>query len=167
MLWQFRLVVAGEVGEEQVDRLFDRAGDACVEVVPDGFAEGGSWVAIDRDAPSPADAIVSGVRDLDGAGMVTVSAAADDPLVTLQTIAERVGQPLDAVRSWPLPPPVGPHPRRPVFDWREVSDWLVRHRRYVPPDDEAALHAVTLALRIRALAPRLGRLTPIRSLLYT
>jgi hypothetical protein len=180
-LRQFRLTVAGEFLEDQVDRLFDRADDACVEVFPGGAGDassggsplaGGSggataWVAFDRDAPTLVDAIVSGVRDLDVAGIVAVSAVADDPFVTLETVAERIGRPVEVVRSWDLPAPVGPHPRRPVYGWPEISAWLTRHRGYTPPDEEVTVQAVTLTLQLRALRPRLERLSPIRSLLYT
>jgi hypothetical protein len=181
-VWQFRLLVAGEMAELGVDVLFDRADDACVEVLPAGLADlaglaglagaGGvgpgpvAWVAFDREAPTLVDAVVSGVRDLDVAGIVASSAAADDPIVTLETIAERVGRPVEVVRAWDLPAPVGPHPRRPAYAWPEVSAWLRRHRAYAPPDEAVTLHAVTLTLQLRALAPRLERMAPIRSLLH-
>jgi hypothetical protein len=162
-LRQFRLMVAGDLGEDQVDQLFDRAGDTCVEVFP---ADVSAWVAFDRDAPTLIDAIVSGVRDLDAAGIVAASAATDDPVVTLEIVAERIGRPVELVRSWDLPAPVGPHPRRPVYAWPDVSAWLARHRGHLPRDEEVTVHAVTLTLQLRALGPRLERLTPIRSLLY-
>ncbi|MET7397690.1 hypothetical protein ABZS66_29805 [Dactylosporangium sp. NPDC005572] len=161
-LRQFRLVVAGDITEERADRLLWRAVDACVEAGPDGAG----WVAFDRPAPTLVDAVVAGVRDLDAAGLVPDRATGDDPLVTVETVAERVGRPAEVVRGWALPPPVGPHPRRPVFDWPAVMGWLVRHEDYLVPDDDATLEAVTLALRVRTLAPRVDRLEPIRSLLY-
>jgi len=167
---QFRLLVAGEVTEAQADVLFDRAGDACVEVLPAGLSDlpggdgpdGGTvaWVAFDRPAPAMLDAAVSGVRDLDVAGIVAAAAVADDPVVTLEVIAERAGRPVEVVRAWDLPAPLWAHPRRPVYAWPEVAARLGAR-----PDDEAALEAVTLALRLRTLAPRLERMGPIRSLL--
>ena len=57
--------------------LFDRADDLSVEVVP---AEGLAWVAFDRVAPTLVDAVVSGVRDLDAAGVGIDRAVDDDPL---------------------------------------------------------------------------------------
>ncbi|WP_432831097.1 hypothetical protein [Dactylosporangium sp. CA-092794] len=188
-LRQFRLLVAGEVTPGAADALFGRAADLCVEVLPPndvvpvapgsggpvgaGGEPGGAdwpagrvaWVAFDRDAPSLLDAVVSGVRDLDVAGLAIESALADDPLVTLETIGERLDRPAVAVRSWALPEPVFAHPRRPVYDWPEVAEWLEGHRGYRPPDEEAALEAVTLTLRVRALGPRLERMTALRSLL--
>jgi len=163
MLRQFRLTVAGPLDDERADLLFDRAGDLCVEVVP---ADGLAWVAFDRVAPTLVDAVVSGVRDLDAAGVGIDRAVDDDPLVTLEVIAARVGRPVEVGRGFPAP--VRDHPRRPVYHWQEVSAWLDRHRAWVPSggDVEATMEAVTLALRLRALAPRLERMTPIRSLLY-
>jgi hypothetical protein len=141
-----------------------------------------AWVAFDRVAPTLVDAVVSGVRDLDaagieigleraagertGPGLDTGGAIADDPLVTLETIGERIGRPVEVLRAWDLPAPVRSHPRRPVYDWPEVAEWLARRRAYAPPDDEATLEAVTLALRLRALGPRLERMDPLRSLLH-
>ncbi|MEV0133926.1 hypothetical protein AB0H83_36345 [Dactylosporangium sp. NPDC050688] len=167
MLRQFRLTVAGALDDERADVLFDRAGDLCVEVVP---ADGLAWVAFDRVAPTLVDAVVSGVRDLDAAGVGIAAAVADDPLVTLEVIAARAGRPVDVVRGWTgggFPAPVRDHPRRPVYHWPDVSAWLDRHRAVPAAGDPAVtLEAVTLALRLRALAPRLERMPPIRSLLY-
>jgi len=174
---QFRLPVAGELAESQVDVLFDRADDACVEVLPaelsdlpSGGPAGGpvAWVAFDRMAPAMLDAVVSGVRDLDVAGIVAAAVVADDPVVTLEVIAERAGRPVEVVRAWDLPAPLWAHPRRPVYAWPEVAAWLQRRRagaQGVPTDDEVAFEAVALALRLRMLAPRLERMGPIRSLL--
>jgi hypothetical protein len=163
MLRQFRLTVAGPLDDERADLLFDRAGDLSVEVVP---AEGLAWVAFDRVAPTLVDAVVSGVRDLDAAGVGIDRAIDDDPLVTREVIAARIGRPVEIGPGFPAP--VRDHPRRPVYSWPDVSTWLDRHRTFVPPsgDVEATLEAVTLALRLRALAPRLERMPPIRSLLY-
>lgn len=169
MLRQFRLAVAGPLDNGRIDLLFDRADDLSVEVVP---AEGLAWVAFDRVAPTLVDAVVSGVRDLDTAGLGIAGALDDDPLVTVEVIAARIGRPAEVVRSWAggggFPAPVRDHPRRPVYHWPAVSAWLDRHRAPAPggADVEVTLEAVTLALRLRALAPRLERMPPIRSLLH-
>jgi hypothetical protein len=168
MLRQFRLTVGEPLDDERVDLLFDRADDLSVEVVP---AEGLAWVAFDRVAPTLVDAVVSGVRDLDTAGIGIVRAVPDDPLVTLEVIAARTGRPIEVVRGWAgagFPVPVRDHPRRPVYRWPDVVAWLSR-RRLLPAgccDVDVTLEAVTLTLRLRALAPRLERMPPIRSLLY-
>ncbi|MEU0560941.1 hypothetical protein [Dactylosporangium maewongense] len=168
MLRQFRLTASGPLDDERADLLFDRADDLSVEVVP---GEGVAWVAFDRVAPTLVDAVVSGVRDLDAAGVGIVRAVADDPLVTLEVIAARVRRPVEVVRGWThagFPAPVREHPRRPVYHWPDVSAWLDLHRAPVPSAGNAdvTLEAVTLALRLRALAPQLERMPPIRSLLY-
>ncbi|MEV8516767.1 hypothetical protein [Dactylosporangium sp. NPDC051484] len=195
-LRQFRLLIVGEPAESAADALFDRADDACVEVLPPSYAPPGAagsspaegraprafdglpgglapadpggrvaWVAFDRVAPTLIDAVVSGVRDLDGAGLAVAAAVADDPIVTLETIGERLERPAGVVRSWDLPEPVHPHPRRPVYDWTEVAQRLAARRGYAPLDDEATMEAVTLTLRVRELRPRLERMAPLRALL--
>lgn len=180
-LRQFRLVIDGEPGEAAADALFGRADDLCVEAagsrprpahdfdgLPCAVAPSGprAWVAFDRMAPTLADAVVSGVRDLDAAGLATAAAVADDPLVTAEIIGERVDRPAALVRVWGMPEPVYAHPRRPVFDWPAVVRWLTERGGPVPPDPADTLEAATLALRLRSLAPRLERMTPFRSLLY-
>ncbi|MFG2040728.1 hypothetical protein [Dactylosporangium sp. NPDC048998] len=194
-LRQFRLLIVGEPAESAADALFDRADDACVEVLPPSYAPGAAgsppaagraprafdgllgglapaglggrvaWVAFDRVAPTLVDAVVSGVRDLDGAGLAIAAAIADDPLVTLETIGERLDRPAGVVRTWDLPEPVHPHPRRPVYDWTEVAERLAARRGWTLPDDEATMEAVTLTLRVRELRPRLERTGPLRALL--
>jgi hypothetical protein len=174
---QFRLLVAGEMAEAAADALFGRADDLCVETLPVGgslpvvpslppgdgsVAAWVSWVAFDRAAPTFIDAVVSGVRDLDAAGLGIAAALPDDSLVTAEVVAERVGWAVEAVRDR-LPAPVGAHPRRPVFDWGEVLESGSGFASLV--DEEAALEAVSLALRLRGLAPRLERMAAIRSLL--
>jgi hypothetical protein len=139
-------------------------------VLPGGGSLGGgaervAWVAFDRVAPTLVDAVVSGVRDLDAAGLGTGAAIGDDPLVTVETIGERLGRGAEVVRGWDLPEPVVPHPRRPVYDWAEVADAVAARLGLAWREDEATLEAVTLILRVRALAPRLERMPPLRSLL--
>ncbi|MFB9414840.1 hypothetical protein [Dactylosporangium matsuzakiense] len=177
-LRQFRMLVAGALPDPAADELFGRADDLCVEVMPAGgdlpvvpsLSSGPTgwvaWVAFDRPAPTLIDAVVSGVRDLDAAGLGIAAVLADDSLVTVETIAERCDRSVAAVLGWELPVPVGPHPRRPVYDWSEVVDRLPAGAGVAPGvDEEATLEAVALTLRVRALAPRLERMTPLRSLL--
>ncbi|GAA4259188.1 hypothetical protein [Dactylosporangium darangshiense] len=173
---QFRLLIADGPVDTAADALFDRARDLCVEVMPSGLGCSGAsragsgvvaWVAFDRVAPTLIDAVASGVRDLDAAGLGIAAAVADDSLVTAETIAERVDRPVPAVRSWGLPGVVRAHPRRPVYDWPEVLEWLSERVAVLddPACQDATFEAVTLTLQVRALAPRLERLTPLRSLL--
>jgi hypothetical protein len=169
-LRQFLFVVEQEPSEEQVEALFDRSDDAIVELDP---GSGEVWVAFDREAPSLVDAIVSGVRDLDGLGVVTRQVRDDDDVVTLGLIAQRVGRSEDAVRRWAkgvtgpggFPAPVVEHSRRPCYRWSEVVPWLDGHYGHATPDVSATLKAVNLALALRALSPAVERMAAIRGLL--
>ena len=64
-----------------------------------------------------------------------------------------------------FPVPVVEHPRRPCYLWSEVAPWLRAHFEYEAPDATAALRAVNLVLELRTLAPRVERLSALRSLL--
>ncbi|WP_433051315.1 hypothetical protein [Dactylosporangium sp. CS-033363] len=186
---QFRLLVAGELTEAAADALFGRAQDLCVEALPSrggvpvvpvspvlAPGDGGwvGWVAFDRPAPTLIDAVVSGVRDLDVAGLAIAAVIADDSLVTAFTIGERGGRAAELVPlgSW----------ARPVYDWASCSascvDASCADASCVDAscvdascvdascvDEDAVFEAVSLMLRVRALAPRLERLAPLRSLL--
>lgn len=171
-LRQFVLVVADVPGEEAIETLLSRCDDASVECWP---AADEVWVAFDREAPTLVDAIVSGVRDLDHAGIPAERVREDDDVVTIGVIAQRVGRSEEAVRRWAagetgpgrFPVPVVEHPRRPCYLWSEVAPWLRVHYEYEAPDVAAALRAVNLVLELRAMAPGVERLSALRSLLST
>jgi hypothetical protein len=171
-LRQFVLVVAEPPGEESIEMLLSRCDDASVECWPEA---GEVWVAFDREAPTLVDAIVSGVRDLDYAGIPAGRVREDDDVVTLGVIAQRVGRAEETVRRWAsgeagpgrFPAPVVEHPRRPCYVWSEVAPWLHVHFGYEAPDATLALRAVNLVLELRSLAPTVERIAALRSLLAT
>jgi hypothetical protein len=89
---QFVIVVNQLPNQQQLDRLVGRRGDLSVVFYPEeGFAE----VMFDRPARTLIEAIVSGIRDLDRVGLVASSVQDDDDLVTLATIADRIGKSRD------------------------------------------------------------------------
>jgi hypothetical protein len=171
-LRQFVLVAAEVPGEEAIETLLSRCDDASVECWP---AAEEAWVAFDREAPTLVDAIVSGVRDLDHAGIPAERVREDDDVVTIGVIAQRVGRSEEAVWRWAagetgpggFPAPIVEHPRRPCYLWSEVVPWLRVHYEYEAPDATAALRAVNLVLELRAMAPDVERLSALRSLLST
>jgi hypothetical protein len=169
-LRQFVLVV-DEVSDVRLRALFGRCDDVTVSVV-DGRIE----AAFDRDAPSLLDGVVSGVRDLDAAGLVAVRAGPDEDPVTVATIAERMGRNPAAVLRWAtgdvgpggFPPPVDRTVLagvEPCYPWRAVAPWLARHLGYAEPAVAPAFEAVNHALRLRELAPLVERIAAVRSLI--
>jgi hypothetical protein len=112
------------------------------------------------------------VRDLDAIGVQATGVRQDD-LVTLATIADRVGRSHEAVRLWAagrtgpgtFPPPADSRPGTAYYRWSRVAPWL-RERMGIPvADPEPVLTAVNLALQLRALAPRVSRMDAIRALI--
>ena len=171
-LRQFMFVTAEVPGEEAIEALLSRCEDASVECWPEANE---IRVAFDREAPTLVDAIVSGVRDLDHAGIPAERVREDDDVVTLGVVAQRIGRSEEAVRRWAagqtgpggFPAPVVEHPRRPCYLWSEVAPWLRLHYGYEEPDDAVALRAVNLVLELRAMAPYVERLSALRTLLAT
>ncbi|HLL65068.1 MAG TPA: hypothetical protein VK453_04890 [Micromonosporaceae bacterium] len=162
--------------------LFIRCGDVGVLSSPRDDA---ATVLVDRHAPSFVDAIVSVIRDLDTVGVTPVSVRPDDDLVTIALIGERLGLSRQVVGPWStgadgpgdFPDPVAPD----LYRWAEVRRWLRdrmgfrtsamtdRSEFWEEPDPGEDLGptftAVNLALRLRALAPRVDRIAAIRALL--
>jgi hypothetical protein len=128
------------------------------------------WVR--RAAPTPLDAMLSAIRDLDALGLAPVGVV-DEDLVTIEQIAERVGRSRVAARLWASASPdrgrfpapvVGPARASAVYRWTEVAEWLRTWLGLEPPGHEPVVAAVDLALRLRALAPRVSRIAVIRDL---
>ena len=170
VLRQFAFMVEGEPSDVQVNALFVRCDDLTVEFdAPAGRAS----VWFDRDAPTAIDGIVSAVRDLDAVGLEIAATVADDDLVTVATIAERIGRSHEAVRlmttgatgAGGFPAPVDWATGERCFRWREVASWLSTHQGYEMPDVAPIIEAVNLGLRLRVLAPRVDRIAALRSLL--
>jgi hypothetical protein len=137
-----------------------RCADAIVESDP---VSGQVRVYVDRLAPSPADAVVAVVRDLDAAGAVAVAAVSDDDLITLDAVAVRMGQSRrtagDLLHDGP--PPLWHCAGEPVYRWVEVAA-----RLRIPGDAASArvLAATNLALRLRTVTRDDPALAPIRGL---
>jgi hypothetical protein len=172
--FQFGADVAGAPPGAAVGLLFGRCADAVVEF--DATA-GRTWVLFDRVAPSMLDAVVSGVRDLDAAGLVALAIGPDDEVITAGGVAARLGLGVAALEEMlaatapggrvRAPRPVWHCVGEPLYRWPDVTAWLdvPGFDPSVPEVDSAVFEAVTLTLRLRALAPWVGRIGAIRSLL--
>ncbi|HZN16927.1 MAG TPA: hypothetical protein VFB84_01875 [Micromonosporaceae bacterium] len=137
-----------------------------------GPRQSGGWIVFERAELDLAGAVVAAVRDAEGAGLRPVRLV-DGDWVTLADIADRLGRSREAVRLWALgrvgpggfPPPVNPGRDTLFYSWAEVSPWL-RDRLCVPaPGSDPVLAAAGLAVRMRALAPRVPDMATLRELI--
>jgi hypothetical protein len=167
---QFVIVVNQLPTQHQLDRLIGRRGDVSVVSYP---AEGYVEVMFDRPERTLIEAILSGIRDLDRVGLAASSVRDDDDLVTLATIADRVGKSREAIRLWSIgrigpggfPQPVDRNIRTAYYRWSQVAPWLRDRMGIEVPDPEPVVAAVNLALQLRAIAPRVSHMDAVRALI--
>jgi len=166
---EFTLVVDHQIDRPAVKALFDRLEDADVITEP----AYGTLVMFYRQAESLVDAILMAVRDLDAIGLPAIAVRNDEDMVTLASIAERIGRSREAVRLWSIgrtgpggfPAPAQRYLGTTYYRWSQVAPWL-RDRLGMPiPDSEPVLAAVNLALQLRAMAPQVRGMDAIRALL--
>lgn len=141
----FTVILDREPTEDEQDRLFEAGlDDAAVEV-----NNGTGLLHVDRDAPSLDAAIVSVVRDVQEAGF-QVSGLQQDDLVSLKTIAARVGRTYESIRllatgqrgpgGFPAPMSGDGYS---LYSWALVSEWLREHYELgTEVDDNARTIAV-------------------------
>lgn len=166
---RFSIVVDEPADEAAREALAERCRDATIIDAPD---QRGIVVNFDRDAPTLIDGVVSAVRDLDAVGL-RAAGVRDDGLVTVHTIAERVGRSPEAVRLWVVgragagsfPEPVDTRSGTAYYRWSDVVTWLRERMGVAAADPDPTLAAVNLALQLRALAPRVARMAAIRALI--
>jgi hypothetical protein len=169
-LQQFVVLVDKAPTEYQFVGLFAKCGDVVVEENPGRRT---SEIKFDRDAPTLADAIVSGLRDLESLGITAIRVREDDDLVTLPVVAQRVARSREAVRLWSVghagvggyPAAVDAALNTHFYRWSQVGPWMVENLGVAAWHPEPVLSAVNLTLRLRTLAPRVERWEVIRSLL--
>src|SRR5690242_3618529 len=94
---QFGLGVDQPIDDSARDALYERCDDIAIEGIK---GRRDVMISFERDAPTLIDAILSGVRDLDAVGLAATRVRDDDDLMTLATIADRVGRSREAVRLW-------------------------------------------------------------------
>lgn len=163
----FSLRLARVLSRLEQEALCSDYGDMVVQHDPQLPA---SRVWVRRLAPTTLDAMLSAIRELDVLGLPPVGAV-DEDLVTVEEIAQRVGRSRTAVRLWaavspgrgnfPAPVAVGPPA---AYRWSDVVEWLRVWLGVDVPGHEPVVAAVDLALRLRALAPRVSRMAVLRDL---
>jgi hypothetical protein len=166
----FSLRLARSLTMPELEAVLGAHGDMIAQRDPE---TPGARIWVRRAAPTPLDAMLSAIRDLDVLGVPPVGAV-DEDLVTIDEIAERVGRSRVAVRLWatvspergrfPGPVPGASRAGAATYRWTDVAEWLRTWLGLDPPGHEPVLAAVDLALRLRALAPRVTRMAAIRDL---
>jgi hypothetical protein len=135
-------------------------------------ADGAPRLSVDRDAPTLLDAIADAIAETEFAGVTVVRVDGRD-WVTLADVAGRIGRSREIVRLWAagrrgpggFPPPLNPGMETAYYSWAAVGPWLRQRLGYPLADEGPVFDAVNLALRLRALAPRIGHMHLIRALL--
>lgn len=128
--FNFALVITPPSVDEETaaDILYGGSCDDGLFCVSSGVYE----VDFDREAASLREAVLSAIRDVNGAGIGSrVVRVLPDDLVNASAIAERSGKSRQAVRFWQLgergvgfPPPKAIVGRSPVWSWLSVARWL-------------------------------------------
>lgn len=159
--YEFELMLdrapAGEVWEE----LDDLYGAGCDDMSFAEIARGVWAAAVDRVAPSCAEAMVSAIRDIESVGGLRVGRVEADPLVSTLDIAERLGLTREAVRlaitgkvrGGGFPPSVlSPNGRHRLWRWSDVAAWYGVDTPALRETIRAA-RAVNAWLDLRSVAP--------------
>lgn len=162
----FMVVVEGAdlFEDENLDAIFE-AGCDDGSVASAGPVQ---FVDFDREAPTFPDAVLSAIRDLEGAvpGLRAIRVE-PEPLVTQSAIAERTGRSRESVRlliagkrgPGGFPAPVDYiDARTRVWQWSDVSRWFERYAGRDPdadvvPQFTAALNGILEARRQLAAMP--------------
>lgn len=158
-VYVFRLVVGEPIDEDGANRLYEAG-------VDDGFPETGPKghsIGFDREASSFHEAVLSAIKEVEGAGFQVLRVEPDD-LVSAADIAERTGRSRQSISSlingtrgpggWPRP--VTGNVRSPLWRWSEVAAWFQEFdgTQEVNPEEAAITTAVNELLRAReALQP--------------
>ncbi len=166
-LHRFQIVVDEAPADEQIDALYARAGLLTRRVAPRA-----GEIMLLREAPTLVEAIASGIGDLEAVGLRPVRVP-DEDWVTMGEIADRIGRSRECLRLWSLgrmgpggfPPPLHTGTSTAFYSWAEVLPWLRERMGFDLPDEEPVRTVLNLALRLRALAPRIERMDLVRALL--
>ncbi|RCW38828.1 hypothetical protein DFQ14_11932 [Halopolyspora algeriensis] len=125
----FTLVLNRIPSEDEYDLLFE---SGCDDASPE-TRNGTALVHFDRDAPSLTHALVTAIRDVERAGF-RVQAVETDDLVSLRTIADRLGRSYEGMRliaTGQRGPGAFPVPLSgdgwSLYSWSQVVDWSTRH----------------------------------------
>ncbi|MCX4469117.1 hypothetical protein OOK41_02095 [Micromonospora sp. NBC_01655] len=165
----FTVVLDREPADDELDALFAAGCDDAAFGSENGLPIG----EFDREAETMADAIASAVRELDGVGLVALRIA-DQDLLTLADIADRIGQSRESVRRYTtgergpgtFPPPVNPaRDGTSFYRWSEVAPWIRRNLKIDAPESDPALVVANLVLQARQHRERVPHMAALVNLL--
>lgn len=130
-------------------------------------------IRFDWPAPTQIEAIAAAIQRVETAGPVVLRVDNDD-LATTGDIAHRIFRSRETVRLWAsgtkgpggFPPPANPRRDTTFYSWAEVLPWLRERQRLDLPEEDPSLVAADLAMRLRALLPRLPKPELILDLLH-
>ncbi len=167
---EFTLVIDRVPSDADLDRLYEAGLD---DATPEYGPSTSPLVHVHRDAGSLAEAITGAVRQVECAGFVVVGVQTED-LVTLKTIAVRVGRTYEGVRrltagtrgSGGFPSPLSADGYS-LYSWIEVADWFARHYDRIDTTTEydRTVAAADHILRARRLLG--GNVAPLAGLADT
>lgn len=153
--YEFTVTLDRALEDDDYDRLFE----AGLDDSSPGNEEGRGVIAVTREASTLTNAIISAFAQIEAAGL-HVTGVAEDDLVTLKTIASRLGRSYESVRllSQAKRGP-GAFPAAlsgdgwALYSWAAVSDWFATN--YDTPsavtEDSRVLAGVGYLLRARSL----------------
>jgi hypothetical protein len=124
----FTLLVDHELGDDELESLFERADDVTPEL-----GRGRTLLGFDRAAESLAAALVSALVDVEAVGLTARGLQSDD-MVTLKEIAARTGRSYESARLLAagrrgpggFPAPLSADGWA-IYSWSEVRSWFQQH----------------------------------------
>ena len=141
--WGFRLDLnVHELSDHQLDALYEAGCDDAT------FATGasGAYAVFDRADATPEAAVLSAIRDIEGAGaqVWVTRVATEDDWLTVPEIAQRTGRSRQSVHQLingergpgDFPAPASRRDRRsPLWSWEQVRTWFAQHEPGTLPAD--------------------------------
>ncbi|WIY83714.1 hypothetical protein [Propionimicrobium sp. PCR01-08-3] len=164
-LQEFTIHLDRQPTDDELDLLYEVGFDDSSPEIGNGRA----MIHVTREADNLIDAILSAVEQIQTAGF-RATAIEDEDLVSLKTIAERVGRSYESVRLLSTGkrgpgrfPPSLSGDGWSMYSWAAVSTWFAQHYDTAAETDERVrvLAAADLLLRARALVPDLGPLAKL------
>jgi hypothetical protein len=165
--YEFTLRLDREVTADEADALYGAFDDGSIVTGP-----GETEIEFTREAPSLAEAIVSAVRDIEGAGDLRVTGAGQEDVVSALDIAHRTRRSREAVRLWAtgqrgaggFPPPSWESPAGERFwRWPDVARWVRENLNLAvdtEPDEIRLADEILKARQALAEAQRILEVAP-------